>query len=165
MTRPIVRCRCGHRVLAKEVLRTDLYERPSGREYVYVKYRCKRCKRLGETFVAENRWDWRIFETARTEMSEIESDTFADQSPITQDEVIEFHRQLQTINQAADLKDNDDKESTPLLAPVIEPTASKPRSDPKRSETKREFKPDLKNDHKAEPKTRPSETGTGDDSP
>ena len=102
MKRPTVRCRCGHQVLAKEVLRTDLYERPSGREYVYVKYRCKRCKRVGETFVAENRWDWRIFEAAQNEMSEAERDAFADQSPITSEDLLDFHRLLKTTSTLAD---------------------------------------------------------------
>jgi hypothetical protein len=57
-------------VLAKEVLRTDLYERRasegSSREYVYVKYRCQRCKRMGEAFVPESRWDRSILEPAQT---------------------------------------------------------------------------------------------------
>ena len=91
MKRPAVRCRCGHQVLAKEVLRTDLYERPSGREYVYVKYRCKRCKRVGETFIAENRWDWRIFEVPQNEMSESEFEAFAEQNPITSEDLLDFH--------------------------------------------------------------------------
>jgi len=103
MKRPAVRCRCGHQVLAKEVLRTDLYERPSGREYVYVKYRCKRCKRVGETFVAENRWDWRIFETPQNEMSESEIDSFADKTPISSEDLLDFHCLLENVSTAADL--------------------------------------------------------------
>jgi DNA-directed RNA polymerase subunit RPC12/RpoP len=74
MSKPIVRCRCGHQVLAKEVLRTDLYERRasegSSREYVYVKYRCQRCKRMGEAFVPESRWDRSILEPAQNEMND-----------------------------------------------------------------------------------------------
>jgi DNA-directed RNA polymerase subunit RPC12/RpoP len=93
----MVRCRCGHRVLAKEVLRTDLYERPSGREYVYVKYRCQRCKRMGETFVAESCWDWRIFEAARNELSESETELFSQRAPISSEDVIDLHQQLITI--------------------------------------------------------------------
>lgn len=103
MKRPAVRCRCGHQVLAKEVLRTDLYERPSGREYVYVKFRCKRCKRMGETFVAENRWDWRIFEAKRNELSDSESELFSDQAPISSEELLDFHRQLATVATPRDL--------------------------------------------------------------
>lgn len=109
MKRPAVRCRCGHQVLAKEVLRTDLYERPSGREYVYVKYRCKRCKRVGETFVAENRWDWRIFEAPQSEMSESEMDTFADKAPITSEDLLDFHCHLESISTATELALSNDQ--------------------------------------------------------
>ena len=154
MTRPVVRCRCGHRVLAKEVLRTDLYERPSGREYVYVKYRCKRCKRLGETFVAESRWDWRIFEATRNEMSEAESDSFAGQSPISTEEILAFHCQLNTIERAADLAEELDVKAS-------DDAPAKTRRDGK-AEAKGELKSDLKNDSKNEPKARPSETGSVD---
>lgn len=97
MKRPMVRCRCGHRVLAKEVLRTDLYERPSGREYVYVKYRCQRCKRMGETFVPESSWDWRIFEASRNELSETEAELFSSRAPISSEDVIDLHRELITL--------------------------------------------------------------------
>ncbi len=118
MKRPAVRCRCGHQVLAKEVLRTDLYERPSGREYVYVKFRCKRCKRVGETFIAENRWDWRIFEIPQNEMSEAEFIAFAEQSPITSEELLDFHLLLGKIATTAELAEADDQ-SKQQLAPEI----------------------------------------------
>lgn len=103
MKRPAVRCRCGHQVLAKEILRTDLYERPSGREYVYVKYRCKRCKRMGETFVAEHRWDWRMFEESQNELTESETELFSGQAPISSEELLDFHRQLTTIETPQEL--------------------------------------------------------------
>ena len=102
MSRLFVRCRCGHQVLAKEVLRTDLYERPSGRNYVYVKFRCKRCKRMGETFVAETRWDWSIFEPIRNEMNERERDQFAGRAPVSVSEILDFHRHLQTLDRVED---------------------------------------------------------------
>lgn len=145
MTRPVVRCRCGHRVLAKEVLRTDLYERPSGREYVYVKFRCKRCKRLGETFVSENRWDWRIFETSRNEMSEAESEVFADQSPISSEDILTFHRQLEAVESAGELTGE-------IAAPS--PEGGSENNNPTR------LRRDFKGEAKADPKARPSETGT-----
>lgn len=116
MKRPAVRCRCGHQVLAKEVLRTDLYERPSGREYVYVKYRCKRCKRVGETFIAENRWDWRIFDVPQNEMSESELDAFAEQNPITSEDLLDFHRLLTQISTTTDLAATDLSTANPSTA-------------------------------------------------
>lgn len=102
MNKTIVRCRCGHQVLSKEVLRTDLYERrapgDAGREYVYVKYRCRRCKRMGEAFVAESRWDWAMLEAEPNEMNENERDRFLDEEPITQEELLDFHRDLQNFS-------------------------------------------------------------------
>jgi DNA-directed RNA polymerase subunit RPC12/RpoP len=123
MSKPIVRCRCGHQVLAKEVLRTDLYERRasegSSREYVYVKYRCQRCKRMGEAFVPESRWDRSILEPAQNEMNDTERDQFLDEAPISDDEVLDFHKRLQNL---ADLND---LHGAPREAAVKE-TAAKP---------------------------------------
>lgn len=105
MNKALVRCRCGHQVLAREVLRTDLYERSMGREYVYVKFRCKRCKRMGEAFVAESRWDWSILEPAPGEMSSEERDRFLDMEEISETEVEAFHRQLENLSSLAELND------------------------------------------------------------
>ncbi len=104
MNKTIVRCRCGHQVLSKEVLRTDLYERrapdfgDASREYVYVKYRCRRCKRMGEAFVAESRWDWAMLEAEPNEMTDQERDRFLDEEPVSTEEIINFHRQLQEFS-------------------------------------------------------------------
>lgn len=99
MTKPTVRCRCGHQVLAKEVLRTDLFERSKGRDYVYVKFRCRRCKRLGETFIPESRWDWSILEAPHSEMNEEERDRFLDQNPISESEILDFHVLLEQADE------------------------------------------------------------------
>jgi DNA-directed RNA polymerase subunit RPC12/RpoP len=116
MSKPIVRCRCGHQVLAKEVLRTDLYERRategSSREYVYVKYRCQRCKRMGEAFVPESRWDRSILEPVQNEMNDAERDHFLDESPISDDEVLDFHRRLQELSDLNELNQSPQKNQT-----------------------------------------------------
>lgn len=104
MKKALVRCRCGHQVLAREVLRTDLYERSMGREYVYVKFRCKRCKRMGEAFVAENRWDWSILEPAPGEMNAEERDRFLDAEEISDADVEELHRQLEALSDLKELE-------------------------------------------------------------
>ena len=105
MNKTVVRCRCGHQVLAREVLRTDLYERAMGREYVYVKFRCRRCKRMGEAFVAESRWDWSILEPAHNEMSDTERDQFLDEDAISSEEVLDFHRRLESAVSWRDLQE------------------------------------------------------------
>jgi hypothetical protein len=103
MKKAVVRCRCGHQVLAREVLRTDLYERSMGREYVYVKFRCRRCKRIGEAFVSESRWDWSILEPSPGEMSVEERDRFLDAEAISDADVSAFHNQLESLSRINEL--------------------------------------------------------------
>ena len=47
------------------------------RTYIYVKFRCRRCKRMGQMFVPEDRWDWGFLEAARDELSDAERDRLA----------------------------------------------------------------------------------------
>lgn len=103
MSQSTVRCRCGHQVLGREVLRTEPYEKASGREVIYVKYRCRRCKALGESFIPQEEWDWSIFETPRNEMGALERDRFLDQNTISSGDVISFHRALQKAQTLGDL--------------------------------------------------------------
>ena len=101
MNRAIVRCRCGHQILSKEVLRTDLYERRSSdgaAEYVCVRYRCRRCRRLGEAFVAEKLWDWSALEIDNSELSDDEREVFRKSEPISQQEIEAFHSELESLN-------------------------------------------------------------------
>ena len=104
MSKSLVRCRCGHHVVGREVLRLEPYERASGEEVVYVKYRCRHCKRLGEEFISRLEWDPSIFEAPRDEMSYDERDRFLDESAISSGDLISFHRALQRIQTLADLE-------------------------------------------------------------
>ena len=103
MSNSTVRCRCGHQVLGREVLRTEPFEKPSGAEVVYVKYRCRRCKKIGEAFIPHEAWTPEIFETPRNEMAVEERDRFLDQSAVSSGDVISFHRALQKAGTLADL--------------------------------------------------------------
>jgi DNA-directed RNA polymerase subunit RPC12/RpoP len=104
MNKPILRCRCGHQVLEKEVLRAEPYEKESGREAVYVKYRCRRCKSMGEAFFDRLEWKPEIFEVPRNEMSDVERDRFLDEKTISSGDVISFHRALSKTVTLEDLK-------------------------------------------------------------
>lgn len=140
MNKTIVRCRCGHQVLSKEVLRTDLYERrapgfdDNGRDYVYVKYRCRRCKRMGEAFVAESHWDWAMLEAEPNEMTEQERDRFLDEEPVSSEEILDFHRQLETfsLRDLASMNDAPETETETVADEITdevslpEPRLSKP---------------------------------------
>ena len=103
MSEPIVRCRCGHRVLGREVLRTQPCEKPSGAEAVYVKYRCRRCKKIGESFISCDEWNPAIFETPHDEMKVEERDRFIGAGAIGSGDVISFHRALQKADTVSEL--------------------------------------------------------------
>jgi DNA-directed RNA polymerase subunit RPC12/RpoP len=107
MNKTIIRCRCGHNVLGREVLRTESYERASGSEVVYVKYRCRRCKKMGESFIPRDEWDWSILETPRDEMDALERDRFIDIGSISSGDVISFHSDLQKTSTVAELVRSD----------------------------------------------------------
>lgn len=116
MNRAIVRCRCGHQVQAKEVLRTDLYERRSSdgsAEYVCVRYRCRRCRHLGESFVAEKLWDWSALELDNSELSDDEREVFRKSEPISEEELRAFHDELETLHLFVEAGDATPPEAAP----------------------------------------------------
>ncbi len=104
MNNSIVRCRCGHHVVGREVLRIEPYERASGEEVVYIKFRCRHCKALGEEFIPRMDWDPAIFDAPRDEMSYDERDRFLGETPISSSDLLSFHRSLQRIQTLADLE-------------------------------------------------------------
>ena len=103
MSHSIVRCRCGHQVLGREVLRTEPCEKASGAEVVYIKYRCRRCKKIGEAFIPHEEWSADIFEAPRDEMAVEERDRFLDEGAISSGDVISFHRALQKAGTLSEL--------------------------------------------------------------
>ena len=103
MSKPIVRCRCGHQVLGREVLRSQPCEKPSGAEAVYVKYRCRRCKKIGEAFIPHDLWSPDIFDVPHDEISAAERDRFTDADVVNSGDVISFHRALQKATTVSEL--------------------------------------------------------------
>lgn len=114
-----IHCQCGQRVQTREVLRTDLYERPNGKDYVYVKFRCRHCKQIGETFVPERVFSWEMFESPRDELTELERENFAGQQAISSSDVVDLHQFLKNES-AANLSN---------LTKSISPPASAERCD------------------------------------
>lgn len=103
MSKPIVRCRCGHQVLGREVLRSQPCEKPSGAEAVYVKFRCRRCKKIGEAFIAHDEWTPDIFDVPNDEMKSEERDRFVGAAAIGSGDVISFHQALKKANTVSEL--------------------------------------------------------------
>jgi len=81
-----LKCHCGQRILRRDVMQQGYYVKQLGPSYVYIKYRCSRCKKLGEHFVKQ------------TERSQ-----FAKLGSITLDEMREFHNALDNLSEIPNL--------------------------------------------------------------
>ena len=91
INRTIIRCNCGHRIFRKDVIQTGLYLSSTGPSYVYVRFRCGRCRRVGEQLVQESNWDPTVLQHTEVRMSEEELRRFVEMGEITPDEVVDFH--------------------------------------------------------------------------
>jgi len=116
--RTSLKCNCGQRIIAKDVVQHGYYLRLFGPSFVYVKFRCSRCKKLGEQFIKQEEWEDGILKEVATEMGTDEREVFATQGPIDINEVIDFHFALENL---ADLK---------TLDAVVSQKKSKTRSTP-----------------------------------
>lgn len=90
-----IRCHCGQRIIARDVLQTGFYLRLFGPSYVYVKYRCSRCKKLGEQFIKQEEWESGILRAGGEEVTIDDRDKFEALGPIDINEVIDFHFALE----------------------------------------------------------------------
>jgi len=98
-----IKCHCGQRVMARDVMQTGYYLRLFGPSFVYVKYRCCRCKKLGEQFVKQEEWDGGILRDQNLEVASDERETYEALGPIDINEVIDFHFQLENTASLKDL--------------------------------------------------------------
>jgi DNA-directed RNA polymerase subunit RPC12/RpoP len=90
-----VRCHCGQRIVAKDVLQRSWYVRVFGPSFMYLKFRCSRCKRLGEKFIEQDKWDDTILRDIPSEVSLDEKKRFDKLGKICVDEQIDFHFALE----------------------------------------------------------------------
>jgi len=94
----VIRCGCGHRVVRRDVIQTGLYLSVMGPHYVYVRYRCGRCKRIGEQLVQESDWDPSVLQEARSAPTTTDLLRFEQMGQITPEEVVEFHYALERLS-------------------------------------------------------------------
>jgi DNA-directed RNA polymerase subunit RPC12/RpoP len=92
-----IKCNCGQRVIAKDVMQTGYYLRLFGPSFVYVKFRCSRCKKLGEQFVKQEDWEDGILRDIPTETTADEKARFQAMGPIDINEAINAHFQLDDL--------------------------------------------------------------------
>lgn len=102
-TKSIIKCNCGQRIVAKDVMQTGYYLRLFGPSFVYVKFRCSRCKKLGEQFVKQEEWEDGILRDAPNEISAQERENFDALGPIDINEVIDAHFKLDALTSLGDL--------------------------------------------------------------
>lgn len=98
----MIRCHCGHRIFRKDVIQTGLYLSATGPSYVYVRFRCGRCRRVGEQLVQESSWDPAVLHHSEARLSEEQLCRFSDMGEITPEEIVEFHYALHQLSAEPD---------------------------------------------------------------
>jgi DNA-directed RNA polymerase subunit RPC12/RpoP len=98
-----IKCNCGQRIIAKDVMQTGYYLRLFGPSFVYVKFRCSRCKKLGEQFVKQEDWEDGILREVPSEVTSDEKARFESMGPIDIHEAISAHFQSDDLTTLSDL--------------------------------------------------------------
>jgi len=98
----VIKCNCGHRIGNRDVLQRGYYLSLLGPSFIYVRYRCSRCKRVGEKLVQEEKWDPAVLEQASVELGEEELRKFDKLGPIGADEIVDFHFALSKLDKLPD---------------------------------------------------------------
>ena len=110
MKSTVIRCHCGQRIVAKDVLQRSWYVRVFGPSFMYLKFRCSRCKRLGEKFIEQDKWDDTILRDIPAEITLEEKKRFDRLGKITVDEEIDFHFRMEDPNLLRALTGEEEKE-------------------------------------------------------
>jgi hypothetical protein len=84
-------------------MQTGHYPRMFGPSFVFVRYRCSRCKKHGEQFVKQEEWDAGIFRDSGVEFSSNERERFATLGPIEMRELADFHHSLESLSDLSTL--------------------------------------------------------------
>ncbi len=92
-----IKCHCGQRIFSRDVMQQGYYVRQFGPSYVYIKFRCSRCKKLGEHFIKQEDWEEGILRDSVCEASPEEKARFGELGKITIDEIINFHYALDSL--------------------------------------------------------------------
>ncbi len=91
MKAAVIQCSCGERIAARNLVQRSWYPRVFGSCFVYLKYRCPRCKRMGERFIEQENWDENLLRDTPVEVSLHETRRFEQLGKITVDEEVDFH--------------------------------------------------------------------------
>ena len=97
-----LKCQCGQRIIRRDVMQQGYYVRQMGPSFVYIKYRCSRCKKLGEHYVKQDEWEDNLLQENSTEVTMTERDRFTELGAITLNEMKEFHFTLESLDKIPD---------------------------------------------------------------
>ena len=97
-----LKCHCGQRILRRDVMQQGYYVKQLGPSYVYIKFRCSRCKKLGEHFVKQEEWEESLLQDIQTEVQDGERGRFRELGSITLDEMRSFHHALEGLKSIPD---------------------------------------------------------------
>ena len=92
-----LKCHCGQRIVRRDVMQQGYYVRQFGPSYVYIKFRCSRCKKLGEHFIKQDEWEDGLLHEITTESTDVERVRFTQLGTITLDEMKQFHHALENL--------------------------------------------------------------------
>src|SRR5690242_10428347 len=98
-----LKCHCGQRILRRDVMQQGYYVKQLGPSYVYIKYRCSRCKKLGEHFVKQEEWEDGLLHETTSDAGDQERAHFAKLGAITLEEMRAFHHDLEKLETIPDL--------------------------------------------------------------
>ncbi len=90
-------CTCGQRIFEGDVIHKGTQLRRVDTTYVYLRFRCSRCRRLGESFIRLEAWDEKILRHEIREMDFEEMQKKASMGPISLTEMLDFHYSLETL--------------------------------------------------------------------
>ena len=120
MSRTAIKCNCGQRISQREVMQTGYYPRMFGPSFIYVRFRCSRCKKLGEQFVKQEEWESGILKDSVVELGNDEKNQFESLGPIDVREQAEFHFALENLPSLSDLRVEFEKSSSDETSEVSE---------------------------------------------
>ena len=104
-----IKCNCGQRVFSRDVMQQGYYMRQFGPSYVYIKFRCSRCKKLGEHFIKQEDWEEGLLRDNASELCPSEKSRFESMGKITIDEMINFHYALDGLDKIPEELENEPK--------------------------------------------------------
>ena len=89
MSEPGIRCSCGRRITAAEVIQHGFLLIQWQPIFVYLKYRCAECSQVGEELVAYDEWDSSVL------LGDLET---TEEAPTDRDTIL-FGQQLRSVSE------------------------------------------------------------------